>query len=278
MSKAAVKIDEPIAEPAAPTIDERVAMVLNSEDHHPSSILADLITEVGTEIERNDEAGRVARSVAVDPRVVDHGAIGRAQDSEYVAHKLRNGLAALQQLHQEAQAREKVAAWHSEADAMQTVVLKFHDELVPLARRAEAAELEYDAACDAIDDISLKIYTYMKRCDEIEAAAPPGEARRLPRPIEGLSLAKFMGRKIVPEAPKVETVDYSLATRVWQTAGPALSHDEIVAADEKRREDEQIWLRNIHQSREDRRMEIEAEIHARTRAAVEQKRNYENGL
>jgi hypothetical protein len=260
------------------SLDERVATVLTNEDHQPATTLADLISEVETAISAADEAGQKARAAAVDPRVVDHGASGRAFDAEHSAHRLRNGLEALQQLHQEALAHEKVAQWHSEADAVQTVVLQFHDELVPLARRAEAAELEYDAACDAIDDISLKIYTYMKRCDEIEAAAPPGEARRLPRPIEGLSLAKFMGRKIVPEAPKVETVDYSLATRVWQTAGPALSHDEIVAADEKRREDEQIWLRNIHQSREDRRMEIEAEIHARTRAAVEQKRNYENGL
>jgi hypothetical protein len=277
MSKAAVKIDEPIAEPAAPTIDERVAMVLNSEDHHPSSILADLITEVGTEIERNDEAGRVARSVAVDPRVVDHGAIGRAQDSEYVAHKLRNGLAALQQLHQEAQAREKVAAWHSEADAMEKIVKKLHDQLVPLAKKAETAEREFASACQAIDVFLPEVYACMANCNALDAKRPIGESRWIAQPPDGLKLDRYVTKKVEP--PKAEPViNYSLATRVWRTAGEPLSHEQIVEADAKRREADQAWLLMIHKGREDARIRIESEARARQQAAAEQRRTWENGL
>jgi hypothetical protein len=277
MSKAAAaKIEEPIAEPAAPTIDERVATVLTSEDHHPSETLSALIAEVETAISAADEAGQKARAAAVDPRVIDHGASGRAFDAEHAAHRLRNGLAALQQLHQEALAHEKVAAWHRNVDIIDKEVAELHGRLVPMAKRAEAAELEYHLACQALDDITPEIYALMARCDALDAKRPSGESRWIAQPPDGLDLSRFVTKKVEAEAEPV--TDYSIATRVWQTAGPALTHEEIIAADEKRRADEQIWLHDIHEARETRRMEIEAEIHARTRAATQERRDWENGL
>jgi hypothetical protein len=283
MSKAAAKVlDEPVevaAKPAKP-LDERVALALAPDaDPMTSEALADLLAEVGTEIERNDQVGREMRAASIDPTRVDGIAMrGAAEDSEFLASRLRAGQAALQPLLRAAQDRERAAQWHRDADAMELLVKNLHDELVPMVRRAEAAELEFDSACGAIDDISSKIFVYMKRCDEIEAAAPPGEARRIPRPIAGLSLAKFMARKVVPEAPKVAPIDYSLTYRPWVAAGPALSHDEIVKADEKRRADDEAWLLKIHQGREDARVRIEGEILARSRAAAQERRDFENGL
>jgi hypothetical protein len=45
-----------------PTLDERVAHILRSEDHHPSSVLADLIAEVDDAIDEADQKSREARA------------------------------------------------------------------------------------------------------------------------------------------------------------------------------------------------------------------------
>jgi hypothetical protein len=278
---AAVKIDEPVAEPMnAPTIDDRVAMVLSSEDHQPSETLAALISEVDDAIDHADQAGRVARAVAGDPKVIDHGALGRALDAEHTAHRLRNGMAALQQLHHEALTRERVAQWHSECDAMQTIVLQFHDELVPMAKRAEAAKLEYDSACDAIDDASIQIYAYMKKCDEIEARAPPGEARRLPRPISGMSIGKFMGRKVAPVVPRAETVDYSLSFQPWKPDpdAPVLTYEERVAAHDQSKAEETAAMRKIYDDRAAAQAQREMENQRRAIAEGQRRRDVENGF
>jgi hypothetical protein len=267
MSKAAAaKIEEPIAEPVAvEPLDERVAATLGQNDHQ-SSALADLIAEVEAAISVADEAGQKARAAAVDPRVIDHGASGRAFDAEHAAHRLRNGLAALQELHQEATARERVSQWHQECDAMEKIVKELHDRLAPLAKKAETAELQLASACQAIDVLIPEVYACMANCNALDAKRPSGESRWIDQPPDGLDLTRF----VTKEPPKPEPVtDYSIAT---------MTHEQIVAADEKRRADEQKWLHDIHQARETRRMEIEAEIHARTRAATQERRDWENGL
>jgi hypothetical protein len=284
MSKAAAKVlDEPVeivTEPVTLSLDQRVAGILTGEAHQPSETLSALIAEVDDATDHADQAGREARAVASDPKVIDHGALGRALDAEHTAHRLRNGMAALQQLHKEALARERVTEWHQKCDVFEAMVLKHRAELVPMVRRAEAAELELDSACDAIDDISVKFCLYLRKCDEIERAAPLGEARRLPRPIDGLDIARFMARKVPKATPKVETVDYSLAFRPWRPDPdlPVLTYEERLAAHEQNRIKEDEQRAEIFAERAATQSRIEKESQARSQAAAEVKRQYENGL
>lgn len=102
---------------APKTLDERVAAVLTNDEHRPSTVLADLIAEVDDAIDAADQIGREAREIAGNPKIIDHGALGRAQDAEHTAHRLRNGMQALKQLEHEAIARERLHQWHEQADA-----------------------------------------------------------------------------------------------------------------------------------------------------------------
>lgn len=99
-----------------PTLDQRVASILTSDDHHPSSALSALISEVDDAIDHADQAGRQAREAAANPKVLDGGALGRALDSEHATHRLRNGLQALKLLEAESIARERLKAFNEAMD------------------------------------------------------------------------------------------------------------------------------------------------------------------
>jgi hypothetical protein len=114
---------------AVKPLDERVAAVLTNDEHRPSSVLADLIAEVDDAIAAADQAGREARAAAADPKVIDHGALGRAQDAEHTAHRLRNGMAALKELEHEAQCRERLKVWHADADLVEAKAVKLAEEM-----------------------------------------------------------------------------------------------------------------------------------------------------
>jgi hypothetical protein len=104
---------------AVKPLDERVAAVLASDEHRPSTLFSDLISEVDDAIDAADQTSREAREAAANPKIIDHGARGRAEDAEHLAHRLRNGLEALKQLEQEALARERAKAWHAECDVVE---------------------------------------------------------------------------------------------------------------------------------------------------------------
>jgi hypothetical protein len=279
MSKAAAAKVEPIADPVAvEPLDSRIATVLGSSDQFSSEYLAELIAETDEQINHADQAGRQARARSIDPTIVTGIAErAKAEDSEFIAHRLRNGLERLKELHTAAQDRERVAQWHSEADAMEQLVLKLHDELVPMVRRAEAAELEFDSACGAIDDISIKFCAYMERCTKIEARAPPGETRHLPRPIDGLDVGKFMARKVVPKVEAEPVVDYSIASRMWRPA-VVLNHEERIIADAERRANEELQMTQIYADRAAAQSRIEQESQRRALASAQRQRDHENGL
>jgi hypothetical protein len=82
------------ATPTKPLV-ERVAAILGNDEQRPSSVFADLISEIDSAIDAADQAGLEARAAMADPKIIDHGARGRAEDAEGLAHKLRNGLQAL---------------------------------------------------------------------------------------------------------------------------------------------------------------------------------------
>jgi hypothetical protein len=159
-----------------PTLDERVAAVLRSDDHHPSSTLSDLIAEVDIAIDAADQAGREARAIAADPKVIDHGALGRAQDAEHTAHRLRNGMAALKELEHEAQCRERLKAWHAEADVVEAKAVKLGEEMRELYPQFSAWLVDFLKRKSAVD----------AEVRGINESAPGYEARRI-REIELLA-------------------------------------------------------------------------------------------
>jgi hypothetical protein len=150
-------------------LDERVAAVLADDTQRPSTLFSDLIAEVDAAIDAADQASREAREAAVNPKVIDHGALGRAQDAEHLAHRLRNGMAALQELHREAEMRERLKAWHAEADVIE-------------ARRDEiAAEFRerYPALASWLPDVLQRMAAIDREIEHVNSTAPGHEGRRL---------------------------------------------------------------------------------------------------
>jgi hypothetical protein len=152
----------------APTLDERIAAALAAPDQ-PLSVFADLIAELDDAVDHADRTAREARAYSVDPAIIDADAHGRAKDAEFVAQRLHNALAALQELQREAVAREQSVAWHADAEAVEAV----RDKLA-----AEMAE-KYPAATAWIIDFFQRMVGCDQEVSRINGAAPPLEHRRL---------------------------------------------------------------------------------------------------
>jgi hypothetical protein len=152
----------------APTLDERIAAALAAPDQ-PLSVFADLIAELDDAVDHADRTAREARAYSVDPAIIDADAHGRAKDAEFVAQRLHNALAALQELQREAVAREQSVAWHADAEAVEAV----RDKLA-----AEMAE-KYPAATAWIIDFFQRMVACDQEVSRINGAAPPLEHRRL---------------------------------------------------------------------------------------------------
>ena len=161
MTKTAVKTELPL--------DERVANVLRSDDHHPSSTLATLIAEVDDAIDHADQAGHEARAAAADPKVIDHGAFGRALDAEQQAHRLRNGMAALKELEHEAQCRERLREWHAQADDVE----RKRDLLANELRE------RYPMVSSWLVDFLQRMTALDSAIETLNASAPGYESRRI---------------------------------------------------------------------------------------------------
>jgi hypothetical protein len=152
-----------------PSLDQRVAAVLTSDNHHPSETLSALIAEVDDAIDEADQAGREARDAAANPKVLDAGARGRAEDAEHTAHRLRNGMAALKQLETEALAREYEEKWSAEADDVELAVVRAADELLK----------RYPAVTSWITEFFTRKIALDKEVMRINGSAPLGSSRRL---------------------------------------------------------------------------------------------------
>jgi hypothetical protein len=175
---------------APKSLDERLAAVLTSDEHRPSSVLADLIRETDEAIDGADQAGREARAAANDPKVIDAGARGRAEDAEHMAHRLRNGMEALRQLHREAQLREQLHEWHKLADAVEA------------KRDVVASEFKecYPALAAWLPDVLQRMAAVDREIEHVNATAPGHESRRLAsteltaRGADGWGLSKPVGK------------------------------------------------------------------------------------
>jgi hypothetical protein len=113
-----------------PTLDERIAATIGTTDYHPADLLADLIRETDEQIDHCDQLGREMRDRSTNPAILDPAARGAAEDSEFRAARLRNGLARLRELHHEAELRQQLRDWHQNADLVEERAVKLADELL----------------------------------------------------------------------------------------------------------------------------------------------------
>jgi hypothetical protein len=154
-------------------------------------VFVDLISEVDAAIDAADQAGREAREAAANPRIIDHGAMGRAFDAEGLAHKLRNGMQALKQLEHEAQMRERLRDWHQNADLVEERAVKLADEMLELYPKFSAWLLDFlqrkavvDAEIRAVNESSPGYES--RRIREIELTARGIDGYGMSVPIEKL--------------------------------------------------------------------------------------------
>jgi hypothetical protein len=150
-------------------LDERIATVITSDDHRPASALAELIRETDEQIDHCDQLGREMRARSTDPAILDPAARGAAEDSEFRAARLRNGLARLRELHHEAEMRERLKAWHEAADDL------------TVKRDALAAEFKtrYPAIASWLPDVLQRMAEMDRAIEALNASAPGYESRRL---------------------------------------------------------------------------------------------------
>jgi hypothetical protein len=300
---------------AVPNLDQRIADVLRADrDQLASATLADLLTEVGTEIERNDQLGRDARARAIDPTVIDASARGRAEDSEFKAARLRAGQAALQPLHDETLARERSAQWHTEANNLESFLKSKGVELQAKFQKAveviDEARQQHKKAVETITEIFLDIETIENTVRKSNGNAPANELRRVQglRQLAG-KIASFMRVVDEMEAPKFTTVErkteaapvrnvaaafflspfekarlglISLEDAERQQAAKFASMtaraEVIPPSREQLRAEEDERQRAIYKAREDIRVSNERESVARAYTAAAERRRIENGL
>jgi hypothetical protein len=160
--------------PPLVSLDDRIAADL--AEPPAASVLLALIVETTAAIDDADAAGRIARAQSVDPKCADGiAARGRAEDTEFRAARWRNGLAALQALHADVQAREEAAAWRADADRVQ----RLRDELVTRFVR------DYPVAVAGLVDLFAAVVAIDKEIDRINRMAPALENSHRLRKVEG---------------------------------------------------------------------------------------------
>jgi hypothetical protein len=155
------------------TLDDKIATVL-AEPPGAGALLA-LIVETTAAIEDADAAGRIARAQSVDPKCADGiAARGRAEDTEFRAARLRNGLAALQALHADVQAHEEAALWRADADRVQAE----RDALVTRFAR------DYETAVAGLVQLFTDVVAVDKEIDRVNRTAPDLECSHRLRKVE----------------------------------------------------------------------------------------------
>jgi hypothetical protein len=152
-----------------PTLDERVAAILGADDHQPADALAALLAEIDDQIDHADQLGREMRARSVDPSILDAGARGAAEDSEFRASRLRNGQARLRELHREATLRERLREWHAQADEVEDRAVKLADEMLE----------RYPVFTDWLVDFLQRKASVDAEIRHVNETVPGYEARRL---------------------------------------------------------------------------------------------------
>jgi hypothetical protein len=146
-------------------LDQRIVNILRPDAEQLSSAaLMALIGEVDKAIEAADREGRAARASALDPSLVDAGARGRAEDSEFLAARYRAGLAKLRELHAATVKREEKERWSAEAAPIRQRITDLAKELVTV----------YPAAVSQLITLFKKIAATDQEARSLNFYMPPG--------------------------------------------------------------------------------------------------------
>jgi hypothetical protein len=107
-------------------LDSRIATVLGSDEEFSSEFLQALYDELDEAVGVADQTARECRARSIDPLVRDGIAErGRAEDQEFISHRLKAAASPLREKHGQALIREHSAQWHHTATVVELVVKEF---------------------------------------------------------------------------------------------------------------------------------------------------------
>jgi hypothetical protein len=184
-----------------PSLDERIADILRPDaDQVSSSVLAELLAEVDVAIDAANQEGREARARSIDPSVIDGGARGRAEDSEFRASRYRAGEARLKDLQAAALSSEAQARWNVEAEALRSEVGVLAEYFKKIYSETAGHLVGVFQAMAAID----------QRVDALNSRSPGGVAllRRVEAVARNIPAVKdkpFVLQVALPKLPSFET-------------------------------------------------------------------------
>jgi hypothetical protein len=181
-------------------LDARIADALANPDQS-SDFFAALIAEVDEAIDHSDRTSREGRAASIDPARLDGIAQrARAEDAEFVSHRLRAGLERLKQLLGAAVTREAQACWETEAGELRKEV----DEIAAYFKRV------YSETAGHLVGVLEKMAAIDQKVDALNSRAPAGVnwLRRTEATARGIS--KVNGKPIVMQIalPKLLGFDY----------------------------------------------------------------------
>jgi hypothetical protein len=135
-----------------PSLDQRIAVALGSTAQLPSAELLALCNEVDAAIILSDAKARLARKRSVDPLVHDGIAErSKAEDQEFVAHRLRNAVTALREKYEQACQHERETIWNADIDEVELKVAKVADELTEVYQRCVTELVDLFTRVTAVD-------------------------------------------------------------------------------------------------------------------------------
>jgi hypothetical protein len=181
-------------------LDARIADALANPDQS-SDFFAALIAEVDEAIDHSDQTSREGRAASIDPARLDGIAQrARAEDAEFVSHRLRAGLERLKQLLGAAVTREAQASWETEAGELRKEV----DEIAAYFKRV------YSETAGHLVGVLEKMAAIDLKVDALNSRSPGGVAllRRVEAVARNIPAVKdkpFVLQVALPKLPSFET-------------------------------------------------------------------------
>jgi hypothetical protein len=267
-----------IAEKRMP-LDARIADALSTTNPLTSEFLLALYNELDDAVGVADQTARECRARSIDPTCRDGVAERpKAEDQEFIAHRLRAAATPLRAKYQQTKAAEIRAGWDKQIAPLEAKV----DALVREFRPA------YIAAVKTIVDL-------LEKASEIDAEvrrlSVPGELYGKVDQVRGVE-QRLTGR-ITPEffklirlpltpwgepdawPPKPRPVAYEYAACLPQAPAEVrgMSYEERVKRDQEIRRSEQESLARYYAGIEEKRIQNAREAARREAAAAERQRN-----
>jgi hypothetical protein len=204
-----------------PTMEERIATVLQAPEDVPAQTFALMLKWVRAKIVLTKQAAQEALKASLDPAVIDPGALGRAHDLEHFLQRLENAEAALTPHWQVAVKREEIENWKARTSDLQQRVTDLGQELLSVYAEATEKLVDIFKRCNAADEAVASVNN-----------AAPDTLHRL-WSVEAI-LTKGSTAKIIPRVKlPTLTVDGHVAPDTWPPVAVPIGvqlHDAMIAS------------------------------------------------